>query len=371
MDHHALVAALLLAAAAPGQDLLGIDFQGRLFVINTDNSSRTAVSANALGLGEHQAMGRVGGTLYVATRTGASPNHQYHIDAIDMGVLTTNRVMTNIGHDVIGLAGNPAGSPHQTTLHGIAQATPSDRLVRVNPLLGTVVPIGLLGFANVTALAWHDQVLYAWDTTFGLLTVDPQTGLATDVHPLIPGGTHVDFLAGMSDGRMLAGRDTLFRVDVSNGNLTALGGGAWSDLRGAEEIWGLARRFGVTCPTTFGTQTLSSAVFLHAGITVPISSGNHQAGSPGILVFGGSRTASGTTPLPLDLDPLLGTVGCSLFVSPDVTVFGTVLPNQAFTQNLVIPAGFAGSSFFVQQAVLEPVPGGISFTNGLELRIGF
>jgi hypothetical protein len=62
--------------------------------------------------------------------------------------------------------------------------------------------------------------------------------------------------------------------------------------------------------------------------------------------------------LPLLLDPLLGTSGCSGASSPADLVFA-----------IPITAPFAGARFFAQHVGLEPVAGGLSWSNGLAFAI--
>ena len=73
----------------------------------------------------------------------------------------------------------------------------------------------------------------------------------------------------------------------------------------------------------------------------------------------------------LNLDPLLGTSGCTLDVSLDATLVGITSAaapaDLSFTFG--IPATAAGLQVHVQHAVFEAVPGGLSWSNGLTIQV--
>jgi hypothetical protein len=134
---------------------------------------------------------------------------------------------------------------------------------------------------------------------------------------------------------------------------------------------GYALPFGDACDATFGAATLHATGPFLVGSTILTTSKNHATNSLGICVLGLSRTNHLGIPLPFLLDPLLGTQQCSAFVSLDVTLGGiTTAPAPApLVFSLPITPPFAGQTFFVQHACLEPVPGNLSWSNGLMIRI--
>ena len=75
--------------------------------------------------------------------------------------------------------------------------------------------------------------------------------------------------------------------------------------------------------------------------------------------------------LPFLLDPLLGTSGCRLYTSIDATVIAFTSSGSPATLTFPvnITAPFAGQRFYVQHAGFEPVQGGLSWSNGLAVRI--
>lgn len=93
----------------------------------------------------------------------------------------------------------------------------------------------------------------------------------------------------------------------------------------------------------------------------------------GFWLQGFSNTSSPLGPLPLDLGPLTGALGCSMLQSSEVaTSFMT--GNASYLSNtLVIPNSFAmvGVGWFQQALLLEPTrPGGLAVSNGVSVRIG-
>jgi hypothetical protein len=105
--------------------------------------------------------------------------------------------------------------------------------------------------------------------------------------------------------------------------------------------------------------------------TVITRSTNHAPNAPAVVILGLTNIAQGSTPLPFLLDPMLGTSGCRLYTSMDATVAALTAGGPAANMSfpLSITTAFAGHRFFVQHACFEPVAGGMSWSNGLAVRI--
>ena len=104
------------------------------------------------------------------------------------------------------------------------------------------------------------------------------------------------------------------------------------------------------------------------------TSNNHAAGALGALVIGFSRELYRGRMLPIDLDPILGTAGCSLLVSLDLTVLGFAQapPPSTLSFQLGLPAVTAGMDLHFQHAAFEPrVPGGLSWSDGVTVNVGY
>jgi len=111
----------------------------------------------------------------------------------------------------------------------------NDRLHTIDPQTGVATLVGRTGVKGATALAFSpDGTLYAWDTGSpdpwvldgaGLVTIDPISGLATDVNPEVGEETQGGILAlGFApEGTLYGGRSKLFTVDTATGELTLVG----------------------------------------------------------------------------------------------------------------------------------------------------
>ncbi|MFY9342242.1 MAG: hypothetical protein WAT39_07125 [Planctomycetota bacterium] len=199
------------------------------------------------------------------------------------------------------------------------------------------------------------------------------SGTVTDVAPpgSVPGPNGLcvdqngDFVTGGGTGQT-------YRVPRTGGTPVFLGsnGGPLNGLAVAG-AGGYALPYGAACNALFGPSALAATGPFQVGATAITTSVNHAANAPGILILGLSRSNHLGVPLPFLLDPLLGTASCYANASLDVTIAGTAGPGApaplAFPLAL-LPA-FAGQTFFAQHACLEPVPGLLSWSNGLQFRV--
>jgi len=224
-------------------------------------------------------------------------------------------------------------------------------------------------FSGIQALTALNGVLYAWDTTYGLVLIDPATGLATDVEPgasTLGGG--IQWLARRGDGRLVGGNATLYEIDPVTG-VTTLIGGSQNDLRGAEPWQQAITHFGTGC------YQVTSMAQINAGPnpTLLTRSTNHEPNALGIVILGISSSSTGGVPLPLSIDAIFGTTGCTLYVSLDVTLTGITTGATPANLDLQIPilAGWRGQSLMVQHAVLENVPGGVSLSDATVVQFGW
>ncbi|MCR9247829.1 MAG: hypothetical protein NXI31_22605 [bacterium] len=196
-------------------------------------------------------------------------------------------------------------------------------------------------------------------TVTDLLTPSPATGYPNSIEQDING----DWILGAVNG--------VFRLPYAGGSPPtpvgpALAKYSVSVVRGN----GWATPFGVGCqgqgaPVTLGID----------GPLVPTQrtvhrSDNHAPNQLGVALFGLSNTAYANNTLPLALDPLLGTTGCSLHVAIDAALVG--VSNGASPATLSfpfsIPAGPTGARFFMQHACLENASGLTSWSNALEVQ---
>lgn len=126
------------------------------------------------------------------------------------------------------------------------------------------------------------------------------------------------------------------------------------------------------CGGTAGAPVLAPSGMPWLGDPWGLTLAPLPAGAPAFLVAGWSRTAWGTTPLPLSLAGW-GLPGCSLLVSPDAAWF-TVAVAQLATWPIAIPANPAllGATMYLQAAGVDPAAnaGGLVVSDGLAVTFG-
>ena len=148
--------------------------------------------------------------------------------------------------------------------------------------------------------------------------------------------------------------------------------GATYGLDNIEVGWaGFAVPFGTGCAGASGPVELVASGSFGLGTTVDFVSDNHAANAVGLGIFGIDDSIWQGVPLPLSVDPVFGTSGCTLYTDPAVTVLAQASASAPATMStpFAIPQGLlTGFEFFVQHACLEPVQGGWSFSNALRVR---
>lgn len=371
--HHVVRgAALATALWAPvlstrAQELLGVDGQGTVVAINL--ASRTTRTVVTTTMGGCHAMSRKvrtvldpnGPRFYAAAAAG----NGCHLFSIDPLTGTPTLAFASVPGPIVALA-DEANTPF---LWAIVDA-PVDRLARFDVVAGALTILGPTGFSSLRGLQSQQGRLYAFDASVGLVQLDKATGVGVDVNPQVDAqGCKVQFLASDETGQVLAGADELFSVDVANGVLTPLGVLGMADVRGADLRNGLTVAFGLPCamPSLSG-----SFLFVHGPLvvdsTMSFVSHSHTPGAPALVGLGLPSSTHAGAPLPIDLDPLLGTNGCSLHISPVVAFPGVAAAFGRVTiqvQLLQIP----GAELHAQMFVLENVPGGLDASDARRIRI--
>jgi hypothetical protein len=202
------------------------------------------------------------------------------------------------------------------------------------------------------------------------------SGAVSNVAPpgSVPGPNALDI---DQNGDLVAGGGTgqVYRIPRAGGSPTFLVNNTspLGNVNGIAVVGGggFGRPFGAACNGEAGPALLRASGAFHVGALLTTTSSNHAANALGVLVLGLSNTAWLGLPLPLALDPLLGTSGCSLHVSGDVTLAGIASASAPADLTFAFPltAAFANATFFAQHVALENVPGGLSWSNGLQFAI--
>ncbi len=269
-------------------------------------------------------------------------------------------------------------SPHSlATASGTGlYAAAASMLLHIDTATGVMTAIGDTGLADLGAIVTLGNQLYGWDRLLGLVVLDPLTGAATDVNPMIGGGTlatsGIDWMAVRNDGVMVGGTSPLrFTFDMASGIAQFVGGVLQDEVLGAAT--GVVRSYGTGCAGGAGPVQLTvSGPLLSASNLTSTSTGHGGAGGtpyPGVLIFGFGNASHAGNALPLDLGPLLGTQGCSLLASIDASVLG-LTNNGSLQFPLALPPGLGGLTFYLQHAVFEPVVGSMSWSGGVRVQLG-
>ena len=366
--HSPLCRSLLLAAVLPlpltAQDMLGVTFAGQVLRIDSQTGAVTVLASGQMGKNDLACTND--NRLWTTVRQSQAVV-QNQLAVIDP---FTGAESLPFGTTTYGDLRALCGDPLTGGLYAIRDLNGPDELVRINTTTGALAVVGQTGFSGIQGLEITAAGARAWDIGAGLLLISLSTGAATDPAPGIGGPPALQFLTtDPASFDSYAGRTELYRVDTLTGATTStVPLTAGFDVRGAVFTTSRGQSFGTGCNGAAGPVFIAlNNPFVLGGISIVIST-HHAPFVLGLMIVGFSDTTSGSTPLPLALDPLLGTSGCFLNVSPDLTLVGAAVQSGVMPINLAIPPTLSFVQFFVQHAALDPVPGGLSFSPGLRVR---
>lgn len=275
----------------------------------------------------------------------------------------------SVGNQPWGFDAN-AGSVDPATGDAIVGGNGALYRLRRGTSTATTIVSGLGGYVSgVTFDPVTGDVIATVLSSNRLVRVDA-AGVVSDLVPAMsgPNGVTTD---ENGDFVVCGGTGQIWRVPRTGGSVTLIGGATALTPRNDLSVvggGGGAFPYGQGCTGSSGQVALRAAGPFHPGAPIVTTSTNHANGSLGVLVLGLSNLQHAGLPLPLSLDPILGTVGCSLLVSIDAHVVG-VASGGSLSLPIVLPAWFAGSTLYAQHACFEPsVAGGISWSNGIALR---
>jgi hypothetical protein len=353
-----LAAALCVPAAA--QTLLAVTFPGQVLHVDAATGATTVLASGQLG---KNCLGCTGENRFWTTVRSGTVVFLHFLCEIDP-VTGAETVGPVIG-DIRAMAGDGT----RTGLFAIRNEGTGDRLVRIDTATGSVTTIGNTGFTGIQGLEFVGGTLKAWDVVAGEVHLDPATGVGTDAVPGVAVAAGLQWLASIGGGGALfVGHGDLQRAE-ENGATTLLVAFAGNpDVRGVEFLAARVQPLGNGCLAVNGADTVIRQLAPPTS-TVPfgVRSGRYTAGALGAQIVGFSETTHAGQPLPIALDPLLGTQNCFLHTSIDLTLFA-IADNQGLTVQMALPAGLVGFQFFVQHAVFDAVPGGIVWSPALRVR---
>ncbi|MBL8725716.1 MAG: hypothetical protein JNK49_16860 [Planctomycetes bacterium] len=345
-----------------GQHLVAANWDGRLHVVDAQDGSHELLAS--AGMGQNCLARDPAERLWSTARLPNGTAFSFHLALIDPVARSSALMFPSL--DLRGLARAPGG------LYGI-ETQPSgltSRLWHIDTQTGQHTLRGPVGLTAIQSLAVVGNTLYGWHWVQGLVVLDPNTGAAADPFPATANNVLLQWLCETPGGGLLGGTSTgLYDVDLGTGGLTLRTALVPPlDLRGAE-FAAFALPFGRGCEITSGPITLGALGVLQAGRTVTLLSSNHLPNSLRALAVGFSREQFRGQSLPAPIDALIGTPGCSLHVSPDLTQFygASGFPTSVMALPLPLIAGLG--EVYVQVFDFGQPFGRGAASNGLWLHL--
>jgi hypothetical protein len=340
--------------------MIGVTWSGAVYTVDSTTGTSTLAAPGLFG---QNCLARdAAGDLWTVSRTFLG-TPIYYLTQLDASSLELQAV--TVCPDVRALA--DAGNDE---LYAMEFQVNGYQLSRIHKSTGARTVIGNTGEA-IHGMAMHQGVLYAYGANSGLGTIDPMTGEFTDAGPF-GGNSNIQWLAVRPDGQLIGGGYGFYTIDTQSGaTVNYSPGNPTANLAGVQAS-GMALPFGSGCEgielRANGQLTAGSLLTTHS---VGYPSTGAVVGMAGVMIIGSSNTSHNNIPLPIDLDPLLGTTGCSLYVSVDVTAInfttGSTAPSLFFP--FTLPAGLANRTIYLQHAGFD-FTGASYWSNALRVRIG-
>ncbi|MFB2836579.1 Calx-beta domain-containing protein [Floridanema evergladense] len=111
-----------------------------------------------------------------------------------------------------------------------------DSLFKLDINAGIATVIGSTGLSSVQSLAFSPNgTLYSWDGSLGLITINPLTGMVTDVNSSVSGNYNLQDITFASDGNLYGTGQGLYKIDVMTGLATLISSSSY-DVRGLEFV---------------------------------------------------------------------------------------------------------------------------------------
>lgn len=249
-----LAAALCVLAPAVHGAILGIQANASVYSIDETTGVATLLSNNPTFAAN--AMSRNSAGVYYTA--GGLGNGGLSTINPTTGVLTAGPDITP-NDDVRGLAFSPSDVLYATIASGGGS---SANLYTINVSTGATTLIGAVGIMQGLTFS-SSGTLYGWSNVIGLVTIDPTTGVVTDVNPSVGSADNIQTLAFSPGGVLYGGSQAvLYTINTSTGEPTvAAVFSPIDDLRGMEFLTGAPPAPGVSLtpsPVAFGNQVLST-----------------------------------------------------------------------------------------------------------------
>ena len=237
------VAFLLLPSLANASYLVGVSsgfVRGTAPQVRIDLQTGEYTTLHAQGRSYNSLAKNSAGELFGGWFSGSGENGRVSRFDPDTGaVLQTFNAVTPGADSSRGLSFDSSDNVFAVINRNDSQGSPTldDDLYRFDLASQTTIRIGSLGFGAVQGLDISpDGNFFAWDVVTGLLSVDPLTGIATDINPTIGGTGDIQSIVFAPDGQLFGARRNLYSIDPTTGAFTQIGVGSGIDIRGIEFI---------------------------------------------------------------------------------------------------------------------------------------
>jgi len=364
MRNASLLSLLLAAVPAVAQDAIGVTFAGAVLRLDTTTGAVTVLANGTPG--KNCLTFTNDNRLWTVVRPNPT-SAVWHLAVIDpfTGAESLPFGTQNVGDLRAMCIGRFAGG-----LFAIRDASPTDQLVHIDTDTGVLTVVGATNHSAIQGLEDPFGGAKAWDVNAGMLQCNLDTAQTNDPFLTVIDPTGLQYMARHPiTNERYVGRGSLFRLNTSNGQTTLVVNFTGNpDVRGLEFTTSRDERFGAHCSGANGAMFIALTHPFLAGQSMTVTSHNHTAGTVGLQIVGFSERFFSGNPLPLALDPLVGTVGCFLNVSADFSMLGLVDASGLMTVNLLTSPAIAFLQFYVQHMAIEAVPGGLAFTQGMRVR---
>ncbi|MFT4512648.1 MAG: hypothetical protein ACI89X_002202 [Planctomycetota bacterium] len=356
--------ALFLAATATtslqAQDMIGVTWSGAIYTVQSSSGESSLATPGLFG---QNCLARDSqGELWTISR-GLLGSPTYFLTHLDPSSLDLQIIA--VCNDVRSMADAGSGE-----LFAIERQAGGDALSRINTTTGARTFLGNTG-ETIVGMTMHQGLLYAYSAASGVGTLDPLTGAFTDAGPF-GANSSVQWLAERPDGQLIGGGHAFYTIDVQSGATTNYSQGNPNAFLAGVQPSGMALPFGTGCyGVELGVQGSLKAGSLLTTRSIGYPSTGAVVGMAGALIVGTSNQSFQNIQLPIDLDPLLGTTGCSLYVSPDVSElnFTTGGPAPSLFFPVPLPPAIALQTFYLQHAAFD-FTGATYWSNAIELHVG-
>lgn len=356
--------ALTLASVAAGQDAIGVTFSGQVLRLDTTTGAVTPLATGTAG--KNCLTFDNDNRLWTVVRP--SPLLPvWRLALIDpfTGAESLPFPTVNVGDLRAMCIGRFVGG-----IYAVRDAAPNDEVVHIDTDTGVVTVRGSTNHSAIQGLEDPFGGEKAWDVNAGMLQINLLTGATNDPFLAVIDPSGLQYMARHPvTNERYVGRGTLYRLDTGTGTTTFQVTFAGNpDIRGLEFTASRDERYGQSCPGANGHPFINLAGPFAGGQPMVVDSTQHTPGTVGLQLIGASEDSYAGLPLPLSLDPLLGTSNCFLNTSAEVTQVGFADSFGTMAVSFPMPVALTFLQVYVQHVTFEAVPGGLSFSQGLRVR---